>query len=102
MRPPAILHCYFVLDTSTRLLYVPHVGERKYKIHESERRRRSTRHGLVFAASRDPSIQTQTKIGEGGSFPARQAGEFGIVCSRQRARKGNKKIKVGRLSFGKI
>ena len=56
----------------------------------------------VFAASRDPSIQTRTKKGEGGSFPARQAGEFGIVCSRQGGRKGNKQIKVERLSFGKI
>jgi hypothetical protein len=65
-------------------------------------RRRSTRQGLVFAASRDPSIQTRTKKGEGGSFPAWQAGEFGIVCSRQRGRKGNKQIKVERLSFGKI
>ena len=46
--PPAVLHCYLVLDTSTRLLYVPHVGKRKYIIHESERRRRSTRHGLGF------------------------------------------------------
>ena len=59
--PPVVLHCYLVLDTSTRLLYVPHVGERKYIIHESERRQRSTRHGLVFAASHDPSIQTRTK-----------------------------------------
>ena len=84
------------------MLAVPHVGDRKYRIHESERRRRSTRHGLVFAASRDPSIQTRTKKGEGGSFPARQAGEFGIVCSGQRGRKGNKQIKVERLSFGKI
>ena len=42
------------------------------------------------------------KKGEGGSFPARQAGEFGIVCSRQGGRKGNKQIKVKRLSFGKI
>ena len=64
--------------------------------------RRNTKHGLVFAASRDPSIQTRTKKGEGGSFPARQAGEFGIVCSRQGGRKGNKQIKVERLSFGKI
>ena len=32
--PPAVLHCYLVLDTSTRLLYVPHVGDRKYRIHE--------------------------------------------------------------------
>ena len=56
----------------------------------------------VFAASREPSIQTRTKKGEGGSFPARQAGEFGIVCSRQGGRKGNKQIKVERLSFGKI
>ena len=56
----------------------------------------------VFAASRDPSIQTRTKKGEGGSFPALEAGEFGIVCLRQRGRKGNKQIKVERLSFGKI
>ena len=56
----------------------------------------------VFAALRDPSIQTRTKKGEGGSFPAWQAGEFGIVCSRQGGRKGNKQIKVERLSFGKI
>lgn len=56
----------------------------------------------VFAASRDPSIQTWTKKGEGESFPARQAGEFGIVCSKQGGRKGNKQIKVERLSFGKI
>ena len=42
------------------------------------------------------------KKGEGGSFPARQEGEFGIVCSRQGGRKGNKQIKVERLSFGKI
>ena len=70
VRPPAVLHCYLVHDTSTRLLYVPHVGDRKYIIHESERRRRSTRHGLVFAALRDPSIQTRTKKGKGGSFPA--------------------------------
>ena len=41
MRPPVVLHCYFVLDTSTQLLYVPHVGDRKYRIHERERRRRS-------------------------------------------------------------
>ena len=39
------------------------------------------------------------KKGEGGSFPARQAGKFGIVCSRQGDRKGNKQIKVERLSF---
>ena len=100
VRPPAILHCYWVHDTSTRLLYVPHVGEDK--IHESERWWRSTRHGLVFAASRDPFIQSRTKKSEGGSFPARQARKFGIVCSRQRGRKGNKQIKVERLSFGKI
>ena len=56
----------------------------------------------VFATSHDPSIQTRTKKGEGGSFPAWQAGEFGIVCSRQGGRKGNKQIKVERLSFGKI
>ena len=56
---------------------------------------------LVFATSRDPSIQTRTKKGEGGSFPVRQAGEFGIVYSRQGSRKGNKQIKVERLSFGK-
>ena len=56
----------------------------------------------VFAALRDPSIQTRTKKGEGVSFPARQAGEFGIFCSRQGGRKGNKQIKVERLSFGKI
>ena len=50
VRPPAVLHCYLVLDTSTRLLYVPHVGDRKYiimkgsvdggvyyRIHERER-----------------------------------------------------------------
>ena len=36
--PPAVLHCYLVLDTLTRLLYVPHVGDRKYIIHERERR----------------------------------------------------------------
>ena len=42
------------------------------------------------------------KKGEGGSFPTQQAGEFGIVCSRQWGRKGNKQIKVERLSFGKI
>ena len=42
------------------------------------------------------------KKGGGGSFPAQQAGEFGIVYSRQGGRKGNKKIKVERLSFGKI
>ena len=41
VRPPAVLHCYLVLDTSTRLLYVPHIGDRKYKIHERERGRRS-------------------------------------------------------------
>ena len=102
MHPPAVLHCYLVHDTLTRLLCVPHVGERKYRIHESERRWRSTRHDLVFAASRDPSIQTRTKRGEGGSFPVRQAGEFGIVCSRQGGKKGNKQIKVELLSFGKI
>ena len=68
VRPPAFLHYYLVLDTSTRLLYVPHVGDRKYIIHESERRRRSTRHGLVFAASRDPSIQTRTKKRRGRVF----------------------------------
>ena len=62
----------------------------------------STRHNLVFAASRDPSIQTRTEKGEGGSSPTWQAREFGIVCSRQRRRKGNKQIKVERLSFGKI
>ena len=42
------------------------------------------------------------KKGEGESFPARQAGEFGIAYSRQRGRKGNKQIKVERLSLGKI
>ena len=42
------------------------------------------------------------KTGEGGSFPAQQTGEFSIVCSRQGGRKGNKQIKVERLSFGKI
>ena len=31
VRPPAVLHCYLVLDTSTRLLYVPHVSDRKYE-----------------------------------------------------------------------
>ena len=46
--PPAVLHCYLVLDTSTRLLYVPHAGDRKYIIHESEHWRRCTRHGLGF------------------------------------------------------
>ena len=102
MRPPDVLHCFLVLDLSTGLLYVPHVSERKYIIHESEHRWRSKRHGLVFAASRDPSIQTRTKKGEGGSFPVRQAGKFGIVSSRQRGKKGNKQIKVERLSFGKI
>ena len=56
----------------------------------------------VFATSRDPLIQTRTKKGEGESFPARQAGEFGIVYSRQGGRKGNKQIKVERLSFEKI
>ena len=84
------------------MLYAPHVGERKYRIHESERRRRSTRHDLIFAASRDASIQTLTKKGKGESFPVRQAWEFGIVCSRQGGRKVNKQIKVERLSFGKI
>ena len=39
--PPAVLHYYLVLDTSTRLLYLPHVGDRKYIIYERERRRRS-------------------------------------------------------------
>ena len=103
MRPPAVLHCYLVLDTSTRLLYVPHVGDRKYRIHEREHRRRNIQDtAWVFAALHDPSIQTQTKKGEGGSFPAWQAGEFGIVCLRQGGRKGNKQIKVERLSFGKI
>ena len=63
---------------------------------------RSTRHGLVLAASRNPSIQTRTKKGKGASFPAWQAEEFGIVCSRQRGRKGNKQIKVEQLSFRKI
>ena len=42
--PPAVLHCYLVLDTSTRLLYVPHVSDMKYIIHEREHRRRSIRH----------------------------------------------------------
>ena len=56
----------------------------------------------VFAASRDPSVQTRTKKGEGGSFPARQAGEFDIVCLRKGGWKENKQIKVERLSFGKI
>ena len=56
--PPAVLNYCLVHDTSTQLLYVPHVGERKYRIHESKRRRRSTRHILVFAASRDPSHMT--------------------------------------------
>src|SRR4051812_17178972 len=55
-----------------------------------------------FAASRNPSIQTQPKKSEGGSFPTQQAREFGIVYSRQGGRKGNKQIKVERLSFGKI
>ena len=52
----------------------------------------------VFAASRD----LFPREGEGGSFPALRLGEFGIVCSRKVGRKGNKKIKVERLSFGKI
>ena len=56
----------------------------------------------VFAASRDPSIQTRTNKRQGGSFPARQAGEFAIVYLRQGGRKGKKQIKVERLSFGKI
>ena len=71
--PPAVLHCYLVHDTSTRLLYVPHVGERKYRIHQSECRWRSTRHDLVFAASRNPSIQTRTKKRRGRVF-SRTAG----------------------------
>ena len=43
------------------------------------------------------------KKGEGGSFPARQVGDFGIVRSRKGGRKGkgNKQIKVERLTFGK-
>ena len=102
MRPPAILQSYLVHDMSTQLLYVPHVGERKYRIHESERRRRSTRHGLGFCCFARSIDTTRTKKGEGGSFPVRQAGEFGIVCSTQGGMKGNKQIKVGRLSFGKI
>ena len=56
----------------------------------------------VFADSHDPSIQTRTKKGEGGYFPARQAWEFGIVFSRPGGRKGNKQIKVEGLSFWKI
>ena len=56
----------------------------------------------VSTPSRDPLIQTWTKKGEGGYFPAPQAGEFGIVYSRQGGRKVNKQIKVERLSFGKI
>ena len=46
--PPTVLHCYLVLDTSTWLLYVPHISDMKYKIHESEHQWRSTRHGLGF------------------------------------------------------
>ena len=49
--PPAVLHCYLVLDTSTRLLYVPHVGDRKYRIHEREHRRRSILHNSWKGAS---------------------------------------------------
>ena len=41
------------------------------------------------------------KKGEGGSFPVRQAGEFGVVSSRQGGRKGNKQLKVERLVLGK-
>ena len=41
LRRPAVLHCYLVLDTSTQLLYVLHVGDRKYRIHEREHRRRN-------------------------------------------------------------
>ena len=40
------------------------------------------------------------KKGEGGSFPARRAGEFCIICSREGVRKGNKQIK-GDLVLGK-
>ena len=73
--PPAVLHCYLVLDTSTRLLYVPHVGDRKYRIHESERRWRSTRHGLgfcCFARSIDTTTSNPvipTKTARLGLFP---------------------------------
>ena len=88
--PPTVLHCYLVHDTSTWLLYVPHACERKYRIHESEHRRRSTRHGLGFCCFAWSIDTNPLKKGEGGSFPARQAGEFGIVCARQRGRKGNK------------
>ena len=102
MRPPTVLHCYFVHDTSTQLLYVPHVGERKYIIHESERPQRSTRHDLVLLLRAIHRYKPGLKKGKGGSFPARQEGEFGIVYSRQGGRKGNKQIKVERLSFGKI
>ena len=42
------------------------------------------------------------KKGKGGSFLAGHAREFGIVCSRQGGRKGNKQIMVERLSFRKI
>ena len=52
---------------------------------------------LLFCA-----IHQDKHVDPGGSFPARQAGEFGIVCSRHEGRKGNKRIKVERLSFGKI
>ena len=91
--PPAVLHYYLVHDTSTRLLYVPHVSERKYRIHESERRWMSTRYDLVFAASRDPSIQTQTKKRWGRVF-SRAAGR-GVwhslfEATRQEGKQANK------------
>ena len=91
VRPPAVLHCYLVHDTSTRLLYVPHVGERKYKIHEGERRRRSTRHNLVFGASRDTSIQTRTKKRRGRVF-SRAAGKgvWHSLLGKEAGREGSK------------
>ena len=51
---------------------------------------------LIGFVSMDRAKQQKPRLkkGEGGSFPARQAGEFGIVCSRQRGRKGNKQINV--------
>ena len=46
----------------------------------------------VFAASRDPSIQTRTKKGEGGSFPAAGRGVWRsqFEARRQEGKQANK------------
>ena len=77
VRPPAVLHCYLVLDTSTRLLYVPHVSDRKYRIHESEHRRRSTRHSLGFCYfTRSIDTNSDWKKVRAGLFPRGRQGSL--------------------------